>query len=352
MPALSLLHLARNACIRNIRLIYDVGDATYSTVRSLLRRVDNPEQLHQIELNSPQICGHDAEIWKMLMDRDIPNWQIKQQQPDDSEGWFELYSRLYDQSRKDIEKEAEAMKTTLANLKAKQAQNTSRKVELIGVKLPNGLKREGDVIKMPRSSKVFAKEPTKKPKSAPAVAKGWEAGVYESGEGLLPEPPKRRRLPAATTQSAPKSKLTPFKKEVMARKLFPSKEKSGNFSTAYPKPSHSKVQAAPNSMLHDYQQKAAARPVPPSALPTEVVQPKKRRRDDTGLLDTTDELDIREKRLKALQTSSNHLQYTKEDSPASKSSTPEGNQSSGPLPNIGPRPPTPVGRSTVEVLFE
>ncbi|MCJ1263652.1 hypothetical protein MMC22_003522 [Lobaria immixta] len=45
----------------NVRIINSVGDAPYPQVRSMLVKVQSPEQLRQIEIAAPQICGEDGE---------------------------------------------------------------------------------------------------------------------------------------------------------------------------------------------------------------------------------------------------------------------------------------------------
>ena len=45
MPVESLSDLARKACVKNIKRLFDIGECPYDLVRSALLKVESPEQL-------------------------------------------------------------------------------------------------------------------------------------------------------------------------------------------------------------------------------------------------------------------------------------------------------------------
>ena len=57
----------------------------------MLLRVENPDQLRQIEMASPQIAGEDGEIWMEYIKRDIAKWQDKAHEPKNPKNWYKVY---------------------------------------------------------------------------------------------------------------------------------------------------------------------------------------------------------------------------------------------------------------------
>lgn len=45
MPAQSLSDLAKQACSKNVKRIFDIGDCRYDLIRSTLLKIESPEQL-------------------------------------------------------------------------------------------------------------------------------------------------------------------------------------------------------------------------------------------------------------------------------------------------------------------
>ncbi|XDG07030.1 hypothetical protein ABKA04_006645 [Annulohypoxylon sp. FPYF3050] len=90
----SLVELCTKVCIRNVKEIYDIGGAPYSVVRPILLKVNDAEQLLQLEQLSPQIQGDDGECWQRLIQRDFPQ-QLKKRTlvPNDPTLWCKIYQR-------------------------------------------------------------------------------------------------------------------------------------------------------------------------------------------------------------------------------------------------------------------
>ncbi|KAI1213797.1 RNA polymerase II transcription factor SIII subunit A-domain-containing protein [Annulohypoxylon truncatum] len=103
----SLVELCTTVCIQNIKEIYDIGGAPYSIVRPILLKINDAEQLLQLEQLSPHIQGDDAECWQRLIDRDFPH-QVKKHTivPKDSTRWSKVYQKY---KKLDAEEKKEAL---------------------------------------------------------------------------------------------------------------------------------------------------------------------------------------------------------------------------------------------------
>ena len=137
MPVLSLLELARKECIQNIKKITDVGTLEYQKVRPLLLKLDRPEQLRDIEKASPQIIGHDEEIWIQFIKRDASGWEQKSLSRPNGHLCYETYVEAVIQSKKEIAYDEQILKATMDKIKTQQLEHTSRQVDARTVpKLP------------------------------------------------------------------------------------------------------------------------------------------------------------------------------------------------------------------------
>lgn len=101
MPVPSLYELARQRLIKNIDMLTDVGDIPFSFLEPVLRHIQNPTQLQELEENCPQIQGETKEIWKRYIRRDVPDWDKKPHVPRDDKNWSKVYRKLM----RDAEKE-------------------------------------------------------------------------------------------------------------------------------------------------------------------------------------------------------------------------------------------------------
>ncbi|KIW22684.1 uncharacterized protein PV07_10957 [Cladophialophora immunda] len=125
MPADSLLDMARRACARNVHRITDIGDLDYDLIRPILLKIESPEKLHQLELSSPQIIGHDAELWLNFIKRDIPDWDLKRHEPSNPKNWYKVYRKLKAEATKDSSNDEAALKAALAVIQKGKEQNTA-----------------------------------------------------------------------------------------------------------------------------------------------------------------------------------------------------------------------------------
>ncbi|CZT11278.1 uncharacterized protein RAG0_15459 [Rhynchosporium agropyri] len=137
MPAASLVDLCTKACIKNIRSLVDVGSFEYLQIRTVLKRVESPEQLHQIELNSPQLLGEDAELWQSLISRHIPNWRTKNYRPKNPRKWYEIYCKYKREQQEEIARDEEILRNSMMGLKQAREGSVSKIVDLRSLpKLP------------------------------------------------------------------------------------------------------------------------------------------------------------------------------------------------------------------------
>jgi elongin-A len=123
MPVPSLFELARQRMIRNIDMLNDVGDLPYSFLQPVIRFIQNPAQLQELETNCPQLLGETGEIWLRFIKRDIPNWEKKPHEPRDPAKWGKVYRKLKKDAEQEKEADAEALKQQMRALQQDRAQN-------------------------------------------------------------------------------------------------------------------------------------------------------------------------------------------------------------------------------------
>ncbi|KAJ8071721.1 hypothetical protein OCU04_002037 [Sclerotinia nivalis] len=129
--ASSLLKIAKAACIKAAPGLTDIGDVHYELIRPILKTaVINPEQLHIIELNSPQIKGEDAELWKAFIARDIPNWRTKNYVPRDPTKWYEVYQKYKTEHEVEIARDRENLKNSMNALQQRKQDHVSKFVDI------------------------------------------------------------------------------------------------------------------------------------------------------------------------------------------------------------------------------
>ncbi|KAI9843834.1 MAG: hypothetical protein M1837_006095 [Sclerophora amabilis] len=168
MPAPSLHQLAKRGCVKNIKSIVDIGDAPYPIVRDVLVKIRDPEQLRQIEINSPQIWGEDGEIWQNLIKCNLPQKESNSHTPKDPRNWYKvyrvclpglhissgaltnLYQKLHKEHQAAILKDAEVLKAAMDGIKTERASHTSKLVDMKS--LPQNLRKHTAVGSRDRST--------------------------------------------------------------------------------------------------------------------------------------------------------------------------------------------------------
>jgi elongin-A len=123
MTVLSLFELAKQRLIKNIDLLNDIGDIPFSFLEPILRHIQNPDQLQELEENCTQIQGETGDIWLRYIKRDIPDWDKKPHQPRDPRNWNKVYRKLKKDSEKEKHDQEDALKEQMRALQKDRAQN-------------------------------------------------------------------------------------------------------------------------------------------------------------------------------------------------------------------------------------
>ncbi|KAF1915948.1 RNA polymerase II transcription factor SIII subunit A-domain-containing protein [Ampelomyces quisqualis] len=129
MPVLSLFELARQRLIKNIDLLNDVGDIPFAFLEHILRHIQNPDQLQELEANCPQVQGETGEIWLRLIKRDIPDWHKKPHKPRDPRNWHKVYRKLKKDAEVEKDEQQNALKEQMRALQKDRAQNKTTIVD-------------------------------------------------------------------------------------------------------------------------------------------------------------------------------------------------------------------------------
>ncbi|KAF2445393.1 hypothetical protein P171DRAFT_430822 [Karstenula rhodostoma CBS 690.94] len=116
MPVPTLFHLAKKRLVQNIHQLDDIGDLPYAFLAPILRQIQIPDQLVQLEANCPQIQGETGEIWLRLIKRDIPGWDKKPHQPQDPKSWSKVYKKLKKEAAAEEEAQQAALKQRMQAL--------------------------------------------------------------------------------------------------------------------------------------------------------------------------------------------------------------------------------------------
>ncbi|EFR05013.1 hypothetical protein MGYG_08016 [Nannizzia gypsea CBS 118893] len=133
--ASSLLLMARRMCVKVVREITDVGLARYEVIRPILQRIENPQQLHELEQRSPHLLEHDAELWVEFIKRDIYFWETLDL-TEAPESWYDFYTTLRAQAAKKVDEDAERMRRALQGLDKEKSKHTPKIVDVKKMRLP------------------------------------------------------------------------------------------------------------------------------------------------------------------------------------------------------------------------
>lgn len=126
MPAPSLSAMAQNAAIRNISSITDIAELPYHAVEPILRRIDNPQQLREVEVACPHIAESSGPLWQEFIKRDVSNGASKMMYPKDPKNWWKVYRKMVKQEAADKEAAEEGLKQAMLGLReAKGAKETT-----------------------------------------------------------------------------------------------------------------------------------------------------------------------------------------------------------------------------------
>lgn len=104
-------------------MLTDIGDLPYSFLEPVLRHIQNPTQLQELEENCPQIQGETKEIWKRFIKRDVPDWEQKPHTPRDDKNWSKVYRKLIRDAEKEKLDQENQLKQSMKALQAGREDN-------------------------------------------------------------------------------------------------------------------------------------------------------------------------------------------------------------------------------------
>ncbi|EKG17668.1 RNA polymerase II transcription factor SIII subunit A [Macrophomina phaseolina MS6] len=126
MPAPSLLDMTRRRLQRSIDLVVDVGDIPFHVLEPVLKKIENPKQLREIEANSPHIAEDTGPLWFNFIKRDIQNWEKKPHKPRNPAMWCKVYYKLSREQEEEFAAQQKALKAALAKTEQERKKNTSK----------------------------------------------------------------------------------------------------------------------------------------------------------------------------------------------------------------------------------
>ncbi|KAH7119088.1 RNA polymerase II transcription factor SIII subunit A-domain-containing protein [Dendryphion nanum] len=129
MPAASLYEIAKTRLIQNIGMLNDIGDLPYSFLAPVLRHVQVPAQLLELEQNCGQIVGETGEIWLRFIKRDIPDWEKKSHTPRDPKNWSRVYRKLKKEAEQEKQEQEEKLRETMRALQQSRAGMQTKIIE-------------------------------------------------------------------------------------------------------------------------------------------------------------------------------------------------------------------------------
>lgn len=213
----------------------------------------------KVEIASPQICGPDGEIWLEFIKRDVPGWEKKDYEPRNPKKWYKAYRQLRLESQREIERDAEELKATMDRIKEDQAKHKAEQVELNIVKVPEGMKSNGRIIKLSRTPRF-----------------------YDKGVNPPPGERQRQKADAGRTTLNNKGKLFQIRKEAKAMGHFQKNLGRPGIDT----PRDTRLQpatvkrtpvTAPRGLIEEHRKPAAPIPIDPSVRVLPIFAPKRKR---------------------------------------------------------------------------
>lgn len=265
MPALTLFELARQRLIKNIDMLRDVGDLPYSFLQPVLRFVQSPDQLTELESNCPQLLGETGEIWLRFIKRDIPDWEKKPHEPRDPQNWSKVYRKLKKEAEREKQADEEALKQQMRALQNDRAQN---KTLIVDSRIGYG--SGGSRMFTGRTTTPWGQPSGAPAKTGKAAFDKLKRGMFDHGR----ERPKASQIPAHIlaqrkkgVQQAPARMIRMAESEA-PRTMVLSKQASTSMNN---KPEPSRSAPATANRPHITQRPAPQKHNPPptrTSLPT------------------------------------------------------------------------------------
>ncbi|KAL4933586.1 RNA polymerase II transcription factor SIII subunit A-domain-containing protein [Aspergillus undulatus] len=124
MPVPPLRQLCTATAIRNVKYLNDIGNIPYVLARPFLVKIESPEKLRSLELQSPHLMQHDAELWLEFIKRDIPKWD-EYELPEQPDCWYDVYCALREEVQRTLDEDAEKLKMALEGITSERAKHST-----------------------------------------------------------------------------------------------------------------------------------------------------------------------------------------------------------------------------------
>ncbi|KAL5332791.1 RNA polymerase II transcription factor SIII subunit A-domain-containing protein [Aspergillus crustosus] len=125
MPGPTLRQLCTATAIRNVKYLNDIGNLPYALARPFLLKIESPEKLRALELQSPHLMKEDDELWLEFIKRDIPKWD-EYELPEQPDCWYDLYCELREEVQRAVDEDAEKLKMALEGISTERAKHSTK----------------------------------------------------------------------------------------------------------------------------------------------------------------------------------------------------------------------------------
>ncbi|KAL3474328.1 RNA polymerase II transcription factor SIII subunit A-domain-containing protein [Aspergillus californicus] len=125
MPAQTLRQLCTATAIRNVKFLNDIGNIPYALARPFLLKIESPEKLRALEIQSPHLMRDDAELWHEFIRRDIPK-SDEISLPEQPDCWYDLYCELREEIQRAVDEDAEKLKMALDGISTERAKHSAK----------------------------------------------------------------------------------------------------------------------------------------------------------------------------------------------------------------------------------
>ncbi|KAL4918144.1 RNA polymerase II transcription factor SIII subunit A-domain-containing protein [Aspergillus aurantiobrunneus] len=121
----TLRQLCTATAIRNVKYLNDIGNIPYVLARPFLLKIESPEKLRSLELQSPHLMKDDVELWLEFIKRDIPKWE-EYQLPEQPDCWYDVYCELREEVQRAVDEDAEKLKMALDGISSERAKHSTK----------------------------------------------------------------------------------------------------------------------------------------------------------------------------------------------------------------------------------
>ncbi|CAK7242859.1 MAG: hypothetical protein STHCBS139747_004362 [Sporothrix thermara] len=130
----SLKRMALAVALRNIASITDVGEMAFDDAKPILTHIENPQQLHLLETNCPQLAAEPdqmAAVWSRLLTKRIPGWDTKgylSEEDLQTMPWIEIYTTVKGAMDAAMAEDEARLRQTLAGFSKAKEDNATQLV--------------------------------------------------------------------------------------------------------------------------------------------------------------------------------------------------------------------------------